>query len=94
VGIEVFGSPDVNDTVWSPDAGDYDEATLFRVGRLSGGSPYLQNRLAMVWRNKQTAHPSWEVVLYLPHRQRVAQTFSRAEEAKAYAIAVWRLDYA
>jgi hypothetical protein len=83
----------VNDLVWSPDAGDYDEARLYRVGYLSGGSPYLQNHLAMVYRNKQTVHPSWEVVLYLPHRQRVEQTFSSAEDAKAYAVAVWRLDY-
>jgi hypothetical protein len=46
-----------------------------------------------VWRNKETINPSWEVALYLPHRKRVEQTFSSAEDAKAYAVAVWRLDY-
>jgi len=83
-----------DDLVWSPDAGDCDETSLYRVGHLSGGSPYLQNHLAMVYRNKQTVHPSWEVVLLTPNRKRVEQTFLSAEDAKAYAVAVWRLDYA
>ena len=83
----------MNDTVWSPVSGEHDESCLYRVGRHSDGTRYLKSNLAQVWRNKETINPSWELALYLPHRQRVAQTFSSAEEAKAYAVAVWRLDY-
>jgi hypothetical protein len=83
----------VSDLVWSPASGEHDESQLYKVAQHSFSGTYLQRHLATVWRNKETIAPSWEVALYLPHRKRVEQTFSSAEEAKAYAVAVWRLDY-
>jgi hypothetical protein len=82
-----------DELIWSPASGDYDESCLYRVGRHSDDTRYLKSNLATVYRNTQTVHPSWEVALCLPHRKRVEQTFLSAEDAKAYAVAVWRLDY-